>query len=96
MNPADAASPSRNLPANGEIAKREDMFLSPRIVTREAVKIVAAMGIEVRPAALRRLVTGFIRHGYTSLDDLEPFMFRYRLDPTGEFVVRKVMRERGW
>jgi hypothetical protein len=88
-------NPSRNLPANGEVSKREDQFLSPRIVAREAAKIMAAKGIEVRPAALRRLVTRFIRHGHTTLAELERLVITYA-DPTGEAAVRRVMSERGY
>jgi hypothetical protein len=93
--PATASALSRNLPANGEIAKREDMFLSPRIVMRRAVKIMTAKGIEIHPAVLRRIVTRFIRQGYTRLADLEPFVMAHA-DPTGEDAVRNVLRERGW
>lgn len=87
---------SRNLPApNGENAKRADQFLSPRIVAREAVKILAVKGIEVAPAALRRLVTRFIREGYTSLREVEPFVIAYA-DPTGEAATARVLRDRGF
>lgn len=96
MSPPLAAPPiRRNLPANGENARREDQFLSPRIVAREAVKILAAKGIELRPAALRRLVTRFIREGYTSLREVEPFVIAYA-DPTGESATAQVMRVRGF
>lgn len=88
--PARSATECRNLPANGEKPKREDQFLSPRIVAREAAKIMAARGIEIRPAALRRLVTRFIRDGHTTLGDLER-VIAYA-DPTGERAVRIVMR----
>lgn len=86
---------TRNLPGNGEIAKREDMFLSPRVIAREAVKILDAKGIDVGPAQLRRLVTRFVRDGYTTLRDLEPFVLAHA-DPTGEAAVRRVLRERGY
>ena len=82
---------SRNLPAYGESPTRADDFLSPRIVAREAAKIVAAVGIEIRPAALRRLVTRFIHDGRTSLLDLERMVIGYA-DPTGETAVRNVIR----
>lgn len=81
---------SRNLPANGE-SKREDQFLSPRVVAREAFKIAAAQGIEMHPSELRRLVTRFIREGYTSMREIEPFVIAYA-DPTGETAVRHLMR----
>lgn len=90
-----ATHSGRNLPANGEITKREDQFLSPRIVAREAAKIMAAKGIEIRPAALRRLVTRFIRHGHTTLAELESLVVAYA-DPTGETATAHVMRERGY
>lgn len=90
-----APSTSRNLPANGEITKREDQFLSPRIIAREAVKILDAKGIDVGPAQLRRLVTRFVRQGYTTLRELEPFVLAHA-DPTGETAVSRVLRERGY
>jgi hypothetical protein len=88
-------STSRNLPATGEPAKREDQFLSPRIIAREAVKILNAKGIDVGPAQLRRLVTRFVREGYTTLAEVEPFVLSH-VDPTGEAAVRRVLRERGY
>lgn len=70
---------------------RSNSFLSPRIVAREAVKILAARGVEIRPAALRALVTRFIKVGHTTTRELEPYLLHY-LDPTGESAVRNVMR----
>lgn len=72
--------------------EREKDFFSPRVMQREAVKILAARGIEVGPATLRRLVTRFIREGYTTLAEIEPFVLSY-CDPTGEEAVRNVLRE---
>ncbi len=90
--PPVATSTSRNLPANGALAKREDQFLSPRVIAREAVKILAIKGIEIGPSELRRLVTRFVREGHTSLHEIEPFVIAY-FDPTGETAVRNVMKE---
>jgi hypothetical protein len=73
--------------------ERERGFFSPRVVQREAVKILAAKGIDVSPGMLRRLVTRFIREGYTTLAEIEPFILCYA-DPTGETAVRNVLRER--
>lgn len=87
----DLRHTSRNLPANGE---RRDQFLSPRIVAREAAKVLTSAGIEVRPAYLRRLVTGFIEAGHTTTAELESWVLGHR-DPTGEIAVRNVMRKRG-
>ena len=89
--PSVVAGP--NLRANGEITKRKDQFLSPRIVAREAARIVAARGDSISPAALRRLVTRFIRSGYTTLRDLEAFLPPFP-DPTGETAARNVDRSR--
>jgi hypothetical protein len=89
-------APSPNLRANGATQqakpRREDQFLSPRIIAREAVKILAAKGIEIGPGTLRRLVTRFVREGHTTLAHLEPFVLSYA-DPTGERAVRNVMRQ---
>lgn len=74
--------------------EREQRFLSPRIMQREAAKILAAKGIPVGPGMLRRLVTRFIQEGYTTLAEIEPFLLSY-VDPTGETAVRNVIRERG-
>lgn len=79
-------------PTSGSM-ERAAGFLSPRVVAREAVKILNAMDIEVRPAMLRRLVTRFIKAGHTTLRELEPFVLDYA-DPTGETAVRHVMWER--
>lgn len=72
---------------------RRDEFLSPRIVAREAAKILAARGVDVRPPTLRRLVTRFIRDGHTTVANLEPWVLSY-VDPTGETAVHNVMRKR--
>lgn len=72
---------------------RRDLFLSPRIVAREAVKVLAARGDEIRPAVVRVLVKRFIEEGHTTLAEIEPFVLGY-LDPTGETAVRNVMRSR--
>lgn len=85
-----AAPPGPNLRANGE-SRREDQFLSPRVMQREAAKILNARGLEVRPAALRRLITRFIQSGITTLAELEAHVISYA-DPTGETAVRNVMR----
>lgn len=91
--PGLAPDACSNLPAPGETAHRADDFLSPRVVAREVVKILAARGNEIRPPVVRRLVTRFIRYGYTTLAEVEPFVLGY-LDPTGETAVRNVERER--
>lgn len=78
----------RNLPAT-----RRDTFLSPRIVAREAVKIVDDLHVDLHPAQIRRLVTRFINDGHTTLDELRVYVLAYA-DPTGETAVRHVMRER--
>lgn len=79
--------------ATSPATERRDLFLSPRIVAREAAKILAAKGMEVRPAHVRRLVTAFVQHGYTTLDEIEAFVLWYA-DPTGEEAVRRTMRGR--
>lgn len=73
--------------------RRSDNFLNPRIVAREAAKVLNDRGVEVRPGTLRKLVTRFIRSGHTTTRDLEPFILAY-LDPTGETAVRNVMAGR--
>lgn len=78
-------------PATSRETERQDQFLNPRIVAREAAKVLACRGVEVRPAVLRRLVSRFIRNGYTTLAEVEPFILGY-LDPTGEQAVKNVMR----
>lgn len=82
---------SPNLRANGE---RREAFLSPRIVAREAAKILNARGMEFRPAMLRTLVTRYIDVGHTTTADLEAWVLGYA-DPTGEAAVRNVMRGGG-
>lgn len=72
---------------------RTDGFLSPRIVAREAVKMLTARGLDVRPPLVRRLVTRYIREGHTTTAEIEPFILRY-VDPTGETAVRNVMQAR--
>lgn len=81
-------------PATSRETERRNQFLSPRIIQREAAKVLSARGLEVRPAALRRLVTRFVEHGHTSLAEVEPFFLGY-LDPTGETAVRNVLRGGG-
>lgn len=83
---AIAAIPSPNLRANGE---RQAEFLSPRIVMREAAKVCADMGLEIRGARLRRLVGRFIAEGRSDLD-FRTWFIGYA-DPTGETAVRNVM-----
>lgn len=80
-------------PATSRATERQDQFLNPRVVAREVAKVLAASGQEVRPASVRRLVTGFIRHGYTTLAEVEGFVLGYA-DPTGETAVGNVMRGR--
>ncbi len=87
--PTATSAASPNLRANGE--SRSDNFLSPRVVAREAVKMLAAKGVEVRPAVVRRLVSGFIAQGHTTTAQLENYLLHY-CDPTGETAIRNVMR----
>lgn len=77
--------------ATSPATERQSQYLNPRVVAREVVKVLTANGHEVRPAHVRRLVTGFIRHGYTTTAEIERFVLDYA-DPTGETAVRNVMR----
>lgn len=85
--------------ANREV--RNDQFLSRKTLTREAIKVVSAMGVDVRPARVRKLVDRFIDDGRSDLIDdhrtVEGFRhwFITYLDPTGETAVRNVMRSLG-
>lgn len=90
MSPPTATTPA----ATSRRMERQDRFLSPRVMQREAAKILAAKGIPVGPAMLRRLVTRFIQEGYTTLAEIEPFLLSYA-DPTGETAVNNVVRDRG-
>lgn len=85
--PGSLPTSSLNLQANGEGSSE---FLSPRVVTREAAKILGELEIEMRPARLRILVTRFIELGRTDVD-LRTYILGYS-DPTGEAAVRNVMR----
>lgn len=79
-------------------ANREDRaagFLSPKTVTREAIKVLADMGSDVRPAVVRRLVRRYIEEGHTTTSELRSWFIAY-VDPTGEAAVRNVNRERGY
>ena len=78
-------------------ANREDRtngFLSPKTVTREAIKILADLHLDVRPAGVRVLVRRFIEEGHTSSADLRTYLLGYA-DPTGETAVRNEMRGGG-
>lgn len=90
MSPPSAAAPA----ATSRRMERQERFLSPRVMQREAAKILAAKGIDVSAGMLRRLVTRFIQEGYTTLSEIEPFLLSYS-DPTGETAVNNVVRERG-
>ena len=75
-------------------ANREDRtagFLSPKTVTREAIKVLTDLHLDVRPAGVRVLVKRFIESGHTSTSDLRSWVIAYA-DPTGETAVRNVMR----
>lgn len=89
MNPQGGTAATQ-APTSGQM-ERSEQFLSPRVVAREAVKILAAKNIEVRPAMLRRLVKTYIDEGHTTLAQLERRVISY-VDPTGEAAVRNVMR----
>lgn len=88
--PGSARALSTTEPA-GSRESRESGFLHPRIVAREAVKVLADLGLDVRPAAVRVLVSRFIAEGHTTTDDLRSWVIAYA-DPTGETAVRNVMR----
>lgn len=77
----------------GSRESRSGEFLHPRTVAREAMKVLVDMGLEVRPAAVRVLVTRFIAEGHTSTADLRSWVIAYA-DPTGETAVRNVMKGR--
>lgn len=77
-----------NLRANGE---RADAFLSPRVLSREAAKLVAELDLRLSPRRIRQLVTRFVDEGRSDID-LRAFLLSYA-DPTGETAVRHVMRE---
>ena len=75
-------------------ANREDRaagFLSPKTVTREALKALAARGAEVRPAMVRKLVTRFIEQGHTTSADVVDEVIAYA-DPTGDAAARHLDR----
>jgi hypothetical protein len=90
-------SPPGSAPATQAFpgANREDRasgFLSRKTVTREAMKVLADLGLDVRPAGVRVLVKRFIEAGHTSTADLRSWVIAYA-DPTGETAVRNVMKE---
>lgn len=87
--PGDQIATGPNLRANGE---RQTEFLSPRVVTREATKVCADLGLNIRGARLRTLVDRFILQGRTDID-FRTWFIAYA-DPTGETAVRNVLRER--
>ncbi len=87
----DLAHDTSSTEPAGSREKRSSEFLHPRIVAREAAKILADLGLDVRPAAVRLLVTRFINEGHTSTADLRSWFIAYA-DPTGETAVRHVMR----
>ncbi|MDF1705047.1 MAG: hypothetical protein P1U38_09760 [Aeromicrobium sp.] len=75
-------------------ANREDRtagFLSPKTVTREALKALAARGAEVRPAMVRKLVTQFIEQGHTTSAHVVDKVIAYA-DPTGDAATRHLDR----
>ena len=78
-----------NLRANGE---RADAFLSPRVLAREAAKLVAELDLRLSPARIRQLVTIFVQQGRSDVE-LRSFLLSYA-DPTGETAVRNVERAR--
>lgn len=80
-----------NPPANAE---RATQFLSPKIVAREAAKVLTEMGLDVRPAAVRILAKRFVEAGHTTTAELYDFARGY-VDPTGEQAARNVDRQRG-
>lgn len=89
--PIPAAIDGPNLRANGE---RRDGFLAPRILTREAAKVVGDLGLPIRGARLRKLVDRYVRSGRSDLD-FRTWFIGYA-DPTGERAVGNVTRERGY
>lgn len=90
MSAPPGVQPTTTDPATSRATERQADYLNPRIVAREVVKVLTANGQEVRPSYVRRLVTRFIRHGFTTLSDVERFVLDYA-DPTGETAVRNVM-----
>lgn len=76
-----------NLRANGE---RADAYLSPRVLAREAAKLVAELDLRIAPARIRQLVTSFVRDGRTDID-FRTWFLAYA-DPTGEQAARNVDR----
>ena len=75
-----------NLRANGE---RQDQFLSPRILMREASKCADDMGLAIRGPRLRLIVQRFIDSGRADTD-FRTWFISYA-DPTGETAVKNVM-----
>ena len=90
MTAPPGATPTTDTATSPSIESRTERFLSPRIVAREAAKILTARGEEVRPAALRSLVRRFIELGHTTTRELEVYLLHYA-DPVGEEAVRNVM-----
>ena len=87
MSPTAAVAVSGpNLRANGE---RQDQFLSPRILMREAAKCADDMGLAIRGRRLRLIVQRFIDNGRSDVD-FRTWFISYA-DPTGETAVRNVM-----
>lgn len=81
----DGSSP--NLRANGE---RADEFLSPRVLAREAAKLVDELDLRISPRRIRQLVTAFVREGRSDVN-FRTWFLAYA-DPTGETAVRNVLR----
>lgn len=86
--PASTTS-TRNLPGNGETA--QVAVATPRALMREAASVARLYGLELTPAQIRRVVTGYLTDP-ESPDTVEAYFLDY-LDPTGERATSNVMRQ---
>ena len=82
---------SPNLRANGE---RQDGFLSPRVLMREAEKVCDDLDLDIRGPRLRSVIDRFVNEGRSDID-FRTWFISYA-DPTGETAARQVDRERGF
>lgn len=67
---------------------------SPRIVMREAVKVLADLDLEVAPVRLRLVVRRFMETSRSDID-FRTWFLAYA-DPTGETAVKRTMKTRGF
>jgi len=76
--------------ANGENPQGESSaFLSTKLLTREAAKVVDDLALPITPARIRLLVKRFVNEGRSDIDFRTWFISYF--DPTGETAVRNVM-----